>query len=71
MHSIFHFLLVSVVILDEARDGVLLRDIKRLTKILGSVVERDNPEVYDIFSRFVAHGVNRQKDVNDAEPLSK
>lgn len=59
------------VILDEARDGVLLRDIERLSDILGSVVERDNPEVYGIFSRFRNHGENRQKDVNDVEPLQR
>jgi len=59
------------VILDEARDGVLLRDIERLNDILASVVQRDSPEVHDIFTRFRQHGINRQADVDDEAPLQR
>ena len=59
------------VFLDETRDAALLRDIERLSGILGKIVERDNPKVYDIFTRFREHGTNRQKDVNDQAPLER
>ena len=57
------------VILDEKRDGPLLKDIELLNDVLAEIVKRENPEVHDIFTRFRQHGLNRAGDIDDPEPL--
>ena len=59
------------VILDEKRDGPLLKDIERLNDVLAEIVKRENPEVHAIFTRFRQHGLNRAEDINDPEPLKR
>lgn len=41
---------------DEITDAPLMRDIEMLNNMLAEVVERDNPVVHDLYTRFRRHG---------------
>lgn len=41
---------------DEVTDAPLMRDIEMLNNMLAEVVERDNPVVHDLYTRFRRHG---------------
>ena len=41
---------------DDINDAPLMRDIEMLNNMLAEVVERDNPVVHDLYTRFRRHG---------------
>jgi len=56
---------------DEINDAPLMRDIEMLNNMLAEVVERDNPVVHDLYTRFRRHGLNRATNPDDPEPLQQ
>jgi len=56
---------------DDVTDAPLMRDIEMLNNMLAEVVERDNPVVHDLYTRFRRHGLNRATNPDDPEPLQR
>jgi phosphoenolpyruvate carboxylase len=56
---------------DEITDAPLMRDIEMLNNMLAEVVERDNPVVHDLYTRFRRHGLSRATNPEDPEPLQR
>jgi len=48
----------------------LLNDIERLTGYLGEVIQRENPQVFDLYERFRAHALRREK-LDDKDAINK
>jgi phosphoenolpyruvate carboxylase len=45
--------------LDKVADAPLISDIEMLSNMLAEVVKRENPAVYDLYTRFRKHGMDR------------
>ncbi len=56
--------------LSEA-DAPLIADIEMLSNMLAEVVKRENPTVYDLYTRFRKHGMDRAGNPNDATPFEE
>jgi hypothetical protein len=53
--------------LDKVLDAPLLSDIEMLSNMLAEVVKRENPAVYDLYTTFRKHGMNRAALTGDDE----
>ncbi|KAL7550662.1 hypothetical protein ACHAWF_013881 [Thalassiosira exigua] len=53
--------------LDEVADAPLISDIEMLSSMLAEVVKKENPRVYDLYTRFRKHGMDRAADYDDVE----
>ena len=56
--------------LSEA-DAPLISDIEMLSNMLAEVVKRENPTVYDLYTRFRKHGMDRAANPDDLKPLEE
>ena len=56
--------------LSEA-DAPLIADIEMLSNMLAEVVKRENPTVYDLYTRFRKHGMDRAGNPNDFTPFEE
>lgn len=56
--------------LSEA-DKPLIADIEMLSNMLAEVVKRENPTVYDLYTRFRKHGMDRAANPDDLKPLEE
>lgn len=56
--------------LSEA-DAPLIADIEMLSNMLAEVVKRENPTVYDLYTRFRKHGMDRAANPDDLKPLEE
>ena len=45
--------------IDTVADAPLIRDIEMLSNMLAEVVKKENPVVYDLYTRFRKHGMDR------------
>ena len=55
--------------LDEVADAPLVADIEMLSNMLAEVVKKENPTVYELYTRFRKHGMDRAADPNDVESI--
>lgn len=56
--------------LSEA-DAPLIADIEMLSNMLAEVVKRENPTVYDLYTRFRKHGMDRAGNPDDFTPFEE
>jgi len=56
--------------LSEA-DVPLIADIEMLSNMLAEVVKRENPTVYDLYTRFRKHGMDRAANPDDLKPFEE
>eukprot|EP01041_Mallomonas_annulata_P010309 gene10309-21509_t len=56
--------------LDDDETAPLISHIEKLSQILGEVVKRENPNVYELYEKFCAHALARSNH-NDKEALPK
>ena len=55
----------------SAADAPLISDIEMLSNMLAEVVKRENPIVYDLYTRFRKHGMDRAANPDDARPFEE
>jgi phosphoenolpyruvate carboxylase len=55
----------------SAADAPLIADIEMLSNMLAEVVKRENPTVYDLYTRFRKHGMDRAANPNDLKPFEE
>jgi phosphoenolpyruvate carboxylase len=69
MAEIKHQPLAQSSSLDEVADAPLVADIEMLSNMLAEVVKKENPTVYELYTRFRKHGMDRAADPNDVESI--
>mmetsp|Transcript_54586 Transcript_54586/g.115958 ORF Transcript_54586/g.115958 Transcript_54586/m.115958 type:complete len:1033 (+) Transcript_54586:269-3367(+) len=57
--------------LDLVADAPLISDIEMLSDMLAAVVRKENPIVYDYYTRFRQHGMDRAANPDDAHPFEE
>jgi len=53
--------------LDDVADAPLISDIEMLSNMLAEVIKKENPTVYDLYTSFRKHGMDRAADPDDVE----
>eukprot|EP00978_Attheya_sp_CCMP212_P005455 scaffold12235_cov44-Attheya_sp.AAC.1 len=56
---------------DEVTDAPLFRDMELLNDMLPEVVQREDPQMHDIYQRFRQHGLHRANGRSDPQPLER
>lgn len=51
---------------DSILDASLMEDIEMLQSMLASIVQKENPRVYDLYTKLRKHGIDRASNPNDA-----
>ena len=52
-------------------DKALIDDIEMLSAMLSTVVKKENPRVYDLYTQLRKHGIDRAADPNNTEAFEK
>jgi hypothetical protein len=52
-------------------DKELIDDIEMLSSMLSTIVKRENPQVYDLYTQLRKHGIDRAADPNNTEAFEK
>lgn len=58
-------------VLDDEADAPLISDIEMLSNMLAEVVKRENPVVYDFYTRFRKLGMTRAADPDDVDAFEE
>ena len=56
--------------MDAIADAPLIADIELLSNMLAEVVKKENPVIYDLYTRFRQHGMDRAANPDDPEQIS-
>lgn len=52
-------------------DKALIDDIEMLSAMLSTIVKRENPRVYDLYTQLRKYGIDRAADPNNTEAFEK